>query len=1049
MKRHVLSLAAAFLLAMGASAQQQETGTASADVFGNAKWIGADDHKLPFYAHYLPVFRLLCEVNIDSRSPQGGAAILYGMNDWRLMGRWRNVLGVENGRNEAYVKVQLHADGTLNVYRAGYTATDRADAPLHTFRVPGDAFAKAQATGWHRVEIAANLGHTEFLVDGQRLGRVGLNPMGNGGDYIAFPVVGDLGFTAEKGCKARFRNVEVRNWRAPHNAVWRGGDVAVADGALRVVDTDFRSANCVGLPLLRSQFELNDKPIARADLYVSARGVYDLYLNGRRVADDYFCPGAMQYDKTQPYRHYDLTALLRQGRDNVLSVQLGEGWWMGGLSFVGDGWNQFGDRPSLLARLAVTYADGTTTGLETHPSTFLCSTDGPVRAGSFFQGEVYDATRHAVMDEAMAPCRDVSDAWREPVEIATDGTTHPGLFRDATPELREDTVGAVRAVRVLTARSVAEVRPGVFVYDMGQNMAGVPEIHLHGLRPGAELHLRFAEVLYPDLPQYARHKGELMLENIRAAMARDIYVARGGDEVLSPRFTYHGYRYVEITGLDRALPLADVRGLVLSSLDTLAADFTCSNERVNRLWQNIQWSTLANFLSIPTDCPQRNERMGWCGDISVYARTATYMADVRGFLHNYLRCMRDVQLPDGQFQDIAPFGGGFGGLLWGSAGVTVPWELYQHYADTLVLRDHIAAMERYMDFVRDNYFDPATGILVQRRAWGDLGDWLGLEDGKNDRTLLFECYYIYDLDIMARAERILGRPDKAAEYERRAQERRDFFVRTYVDAATGKTIASGYDKAERKGQALDLQTTYVLPLVFGVVQGELKDKLVRNLLGTLARENVTDDGTPCPPYSLMTGFIGTAWISKALSDNGQTSAAYRLLQQTAYPSWLYPVEQGATTVWERLNSYTKTDGFGRNNSMNSFNHYSFGAVGAWMMGYCLGIQRDERQPGFRHFLLRPEADPTGGMTFARGHYDSPHGRIESAWHATEGGTTYEFAIPQGCTASLRLPAASMRHVAANGQRLRRAGGVGAPVFADGHVEMELQPGRYRFDVRKP
>lgn len=255
-----------------------------------------------------------------------------------------------------------------------------------------------------------------------------------------------------------------------------------------------------------------------------------------------------------------------------------------------------------------------------------------------------------------------------------------------------------------------------------------------------------------------------MLENIRAAMAQDKYITKGGNETYSPRFTYHGYRFVEITGIDKALPVENVKGIVLSSIDRLDSHYETSNEKVNKLWNNIVWSTYANFLSIPTDCPQRNERLGWAGDISVFSRTSTYLADVPQFLRRYLRAMRDVQREDGRFPDVAPIGCGFGGLLWGSAGITVPWEIYQQYGDKVVLSEHYDAMCRYIDYIFEKNIDPGTNLLVQEKVWGNLGDWLGPEDNKNDKTLMWEAYFIYDLEIMSKVAAILGKTADAEKY---------------------------------------------------------------------------------------------------------------------------------------------------------------------------------------------------------------------------------------------------------------------------------------------
>ena len=449
--------------------------------------------------------------------------------------------------------------------------------------------------------------------------------------------------------------------------------------------------------------------------------------------------------------------------------------------------------------------------------------------------------------------------------------------------------------------------------------------------------MRYAEVLYPDLPQYKAHSGMIMTENLRAAMCSDSYKVSGsGQNLFSPRHTLHGYRYMEITGLDRPLPLDAVRGVAVSSVSDFKAGFSCSDSLVNRLWENILWSTRSNFISIPTDCPQRNERLGWMGDISVFAPTATRLAALSGLLSCYLQSVRDCQDDNGRFPDVAPTGFGFGGLLWGSAGITVPHELFRQYADTAMLRDHYPAMKRYIDYVFNETIERTSGVIVQNRAWSDLGDWLSPEYDRTDKSLLWECYFIHDLDIMAYVADILGYDDDRRRYAADAAARREFFNKVYIDPETRKTRFSSFD-ANRNGEIVDTQVSYALPIAFGITDDEL---FRSNFVATVCRENRSDGGVVCPPFSLMTGFIGTAWISEALSLIGRDDLAYKLLTSTTYPSWLYPVTQGATTVWERLDSYTHDKGFGKNNSMNSFNHYSFGAVGNWLLTKAAGINVD-------------------------------------------------------------------------------------------------------------
>ena len=952
--------------------------------FEDARWIGSDQYML--YAKYLPQFRISWTVQLDKKSDR--LAVLFGGNDPRLMNRNMNILDVEDGKDESFIKVQLDAaSGRMEVWRMGYTT--KREELLKSFDI-----GAINASDSHVIEIHCCLGSADALFDGRKLGGVVLNPMGKGGDYIAYPQLSNIGYEVEAGQHAIIHNVKVSNYRSPYAVLYEDKGVQKI-GNKKMAVRKLMDPSHGTMPLLRCQFALKQKPIKEATLTATARGIYRATLNGKQVGAEYYAPGISQYNKTHYYQQYDVTKMLT--RENHLFVQLAEGWWAGGMTFSGGNWNYFGDQLAFIGRMVVRYDDGDSTIVTTQPDSWEVCNRSKVTYASMFQGEVYDNTMTA-------------DGWRNAKEMTLEGHlpsegggTQPKV-NDYSSFRMEKATTQVRLRKKLQAVNMNEVRPGVYVYDMGQNMAGFPCVTMRNLRKGQQLTFRYAEVLYPDLPEYGNKVGTLMLENIRAAMAQDIFVSNGDScEVFSPDMTLHGYRYIEITGIDQPLPVSDVEGMVVSSINHFTADFECSNPLVNRLWQNIQWSMLANFISLPTDCPQRNERMGWSGDISVFSRTAVNMADVDAFLRKHMQAMRDVQTPEGRFPDIAPIGGGFGGLLWGSAGITVPWECWLQYADRDILAEHYEAMKAYIDYVDSHYFDTTTGLLVQERQWGDLGDWLGLEDGKNDKTLLFEAYYIYDLDIMRQTAILLGKNADASRYEHRLRERKQFFIDTYIDQETGMTIFSAFDP-NPKGQPIDIQGSYVLPLAFNIVEGPLRQKLVERLVDCIERENTTDKGFRCPSYSLMTGFITTAWISRVLSDNGRSDVAYRLLQQEQYPSWLYPVTQGATTIWERLNSYTHTAGFSGNNSMNSFNHYSFGAVGQWLINRCLGIERDEAKPGFQHFILRPEPDSTGKMTYARGHLDTRYGRIESSWQRNPDGTvSYRFVVPEGNSATLLLP----------------------------------------------
>lgn len=960
------------------------------DPFAGAQWIGTPEGVL--YADFLPQYMLSADITITDGTSR--ASLLFGGNDPRLMDANLNIMGVANPPDKSYMRVELdYGHRSLNVYRTGYTREDLPGKVLQSLPVADSLLTDKPL----KLTVVVTYSELRMLLDGAYLGQVDVGPLGHGGDYIAYPQLSHVGWLVEPGHMARVNGLEVREIRSPNALLYSNEGMAEADSDQFFLTDPSHG----GMPMLRSSFKVKNKEVESATLFATARGIYEISINGCKVGDGFLTPGLSQYNKHHYYQTYDVTPLLRSGKNDILAL-LAEGWWSGDITYGGGNRNYFGDQLALLACLDVHYTDGSSTVMVTDPAKWEASTDGPVVYASLFQGQVTDARK------------DWADAtWRPAREMVLEGHISDGTFGQTAPrtdeydhwELVPQTDPSPGIFTVLTAQSVTEVRPGVFVYDMGQNMAGIPSITLEGLKEGQQLRFRYAEVLYPDMPEYKGNEGMLMLENIRGAMAQDIYIASGApQEVFEPHFTQHGYRYLEITGMDKGPAPDDVKGLVISSVQDFTAHYECSNPLVNRLWENIRWSMLGNFISIPTDCPQRNERMGWSGDLSVFSRTATYLSQVDAFLTRHTQAIRDVQMPDGRMPDVAPLGGAFGGLLWGSVGITVPYECYRQYADTAILEQNYEAMKRYMDMVADKYIEKGTGLMTQgNRIFGGLGDWLGPQNAQLDNTAIWDAYYIFDLQIMAEAARVLGRTEDADLYGKRLSDRKKEYVGRYLDPTTGRFIASDYVKGW-EGRQIHLQSSYVLPLAFGIIDDPaLRKKVLDNLVETTLHPGRSDNGINCPPYSLMTGFITTAWISKAFSDNGRSDVAYRLLQQTSYPSWLYPVTQGATSIWERLDSYTRERGFGGNNSMNSFNHYSFGAVGQWLMAYSLGIDRDPSAPGFKHFILHPEADPTGQMSWARGWYATPYGHITSSWKRSGGKVEYEFTVPEGCSATLRIP----------------------------------------------
>ena len=1089
--------------------------------WGGAKWIGGGDGDLVLYAPYLAIFDARYALAIVPGSTR--ASFIYGANDSRLMDKFKNIYQVESAQDQSYIKLELDVSGVngtpggkarLNVYRAGYTDTDTPSKPLRTFEISTDVVNNANKNSEHTIDFHSAFGQIALSIDGNasfsgaqpaaegggaggRRGQggpppggggggrggaansVNLNPVGSGGNFIAFGMLCDIGFSVDPGQNATFREVTIRNNRAPnhvlfqenlsgaYNGIFAGfvtpnSGFSVANGQYALQGGEkgvfvVRDPSHNSTPMLRTSFKVPAKTVQGARLYVTARGIYELYLNGKRVGDDYYNPGLTQYNITHMYQTYDVTSMLKAG-DNALGAMLGEGWWSGLLSF-GNIWNHFGDRQSLLAKLAVTYSDGSSDTVTTNPETWKYYNNGPVVYSSLDLGEIYDASKDAAVENWSSAGYNDSK-WKSAVVVPLEGATFSGAEggrgAPSTP-FNFDKLSLIGQIgnnagvfKTLTAQSVKEVRPGVYVYNLGQNMVGVPRITVASGHPGGKITVRYSEMLYPDLKESGKNVGMLMTENYRAAISQDVYTMKAGSQVFQPRFTSHGFQYVEVTGLDKPLPLAAVQGVVISSVRELTADYKTSNQKINRLWSNLVWSNVDNFLTIPTDCPQRNERMGWSGDINVFSRTATYVSNADQFLTRHMYAMRDVQSPAGRFTDVAPIGGGFGGVLWGSAGIVVPWEAYLQYKDTALLERQYPAMAAYLDYL-ETTIDPNTGLSSD----GQLGDWLGPQNNALGTAFLVTAYHAYDLGIMAQVAQILDKPTEAARYRALYEKRRAFFNAKFVNADK-KTLATGGGRGGGGGgrggaatpaaapefRLADTQTSYAVGLAMGLFNDEDKAVMAKNLAETITRENKDDNGAMRPPYSLMTGFIGTSFISKALSDAGHSDLAYGIVQNSQYPSWLYAIDQGATSIWERLNGYTVEEGFGGNNSMNSFNHYSFGAVGQWMMAYSLGIQRDE--PGFKKFILQPEPDPTGSVTSAEGYYDSTYGRIASAWKLNGNSLTYRATVPANTTATLYLPAASRSVVKEGGKDARSVSGVTFVKYENGKAVYSLKSGSYEF-----
>ncbi len=725
----------------------------------------------------------------------------------------------------------------------------------------------------------------------------------------------------------------------------------------RPLDSREESQPC---PFLRHEFQLPADAV-RARVHVTARGLFELRLDGRRVGEDYFTPGWTDYSKRVQYLVYDVTSDLKAGL-HALGVILGDGWYAGHLGFKGERF-QYGDTLSLLLQLDVDLADGTSRTILSGPDwrTIL----GPIRSSDIYHGEHYDARLE--MPGWDRP--EYDDSVWQPV------TVFPASRAALVAKVNEP----VRRQEELATREQTEPVFGVHVFDLGQNMVGWARIKIRG-RPGQKVTMRYAEMLNAD--------GTVYTANLRGAKGTDSYICRSeGEEVFEPHFTFHGFRYVELTGLREKPVPEDVTGIVLHSGMPATGAFECSDPLVNRLQQNIVWGQKGNFLEVPTDCPQRDERLGWTGDAQVFIRTACFNRDVESFFEKWCADVADSQLSSGSFPHVVPdvLGGQGDCAAWADAGVICPWTVYLCYGDTRILERQYDSMRRFVEW----RCKTSRGYIHDRACFGD---WLSIDIAENDpgrtptpRDLIATAYFAHTAGILSRVAAILGRKADARKYREIQRKVKAAFNREFV-SPSGRVVG-------------DTQTGYLLALGFDLLskrhQAHALERLVADIEGR--------------GWKLSTGFVGTPLLAPVLTRFGRMDVAYRLLMQQEYPSWLYTVLQGGTTMWERWNSYTKHGGFGDVN-MNSFNHYAYGAIGEWMYNTVAGIDLDPAEPGYKHILIHPR--PGGGLTWVRGELMTRQGVVTSRWALVDGMMEVQVTIPPNTRATVVLPGRKPVKVAA-------------------------------------
>ena len=738
------------------------------------------------------------------------------------------------------------------------------------------------------------------------------------------------------------------------------------------------------VPYLRREFAIG-KTVKRATLYASALGLYEMHINGKRVGSDYFTPGDCDFRKRTYYLTYDVTEMLKSG-DNAIGAILGEGWYASYMAFSGKR-NWYGGQPRLLAQIDIEFADGSKQTVGTDES--WKARYGPIVEADMLMGCVYDARKEMPgWDTAGFNDR----AWQA---VTVDGGVKQSI--SAKPD------EPVRVFEQIKPIKMTEPKPGAYTFDLGQNMVGWARLKLRG-KPGRKITVRHAEMLNPD--------GTVYTTNLRAAKCIDTYYLKGrGEETLEPHFTFHGFRYVEITGLDAAPELDSVTGVVVHSDMPRTGNFACSSKLVNQLFHNIIWGQKGNYLEIPTDCPQRDERAGWTGDAQVFMPTAAFNFDVSSFFTKWLvDLITDGQRPDTTFPDVAPdLALGSGNAAWGDAAVICTHQMYKIYGDTRAVRQHFPALVKYMDWQLTNSADYVRGQ-------GAYGDWLNLGGGVKSEVL-GTAYFAYTARLMAELAVAIDRDDDALKYADLADRIKASFIRHFV-SNDGSILESS-------------QTGYALALTLDLLPEDVRPKTEQKLVDDIKGRD----------WHLASGFVGTPRLLQALHMGGRDDVAYKLLLQETFPSWLFQVKLGATTMWERWDGWTPDKGF-QDPGMNSFNHYAFGAVGEYLYENVCGISAGA--PGFKKITIRPVIGE--GLDWAKCSYESIRGTISSSWKKTGVRLTLDVAIPPNTTAKVYVPAASPEMVTESGKPASGAEGVQFVKMDGRYAVFEVGGGKYKFAV---
>ncbi len=745
-----------------------------------------------------------------------------------------------------------------------------------------------------------------------------------------------------------------RNIFSPHHIKVRDGWCEASSGFILTPGVQEPA------PMLRCCFgNASDSRILSARLYAASLGDYRIYLNGKDVCGEYLTPGRSIYNREIYYRTYDVTAFLDGGSsENVLGVMLGHGRY-------DKANNNWGHDIAFQAKLVIDYEDGRCQTIVTDES-WQVYDDGPIRNDDMYLGEYYDAGK-----EQNGWCRE---------GYSTDGWQQADLFWEYDRlHKKAAEAAAVKCIGTLSPERVSEPVPGQYVYDFGQNFNGNCQFTLRDTedRRGQVVTIRYAEALNSEtLSGCDDEIGTIFTENLYMADNTDYYVIGGtGEETYTPSFVCRGFRYVQISGVDEPIPAMDISGLVISTDNRRTGTFVCSDENVNKLYESIYWTQLSNYLDVPVDCPQRDERFGWAGDAQVFANTAAYNADVHNYLKKYVQMLIDCQGEDGAFPEIAPsVSADSSANGWSDAGIILVWELYQQYGDREIIRENLSAMCRYMDYLVDTSDD----FIRTHHGYSDHNAISTLDD---DIINTAQCAYVAKL--LSKMSADIGENDIAKKYDMVYNQYKKAWQERYIN----------------EDGSIDcwLQAAYALGLAYGLYPEELEAQGAACLNTAVAAND----------YHLNTGYIGTQFLLPVLCRYGYADTAYRILQQDTYPSWNNMLSYGQTTLTESW--FTCQDrGDGTYAINGSLNHPGLGTVGQWLYSDVLGIRRDESSPGFKHFYLEPVVG--SGLTSASGSYESVYGRIESSWRLEGNEMVFCFTIPANTTATVSLPDEQYRNM---------------------------------------